>query len=118
MQADMLVWPLFCNADEVRKTWAFRREFGIGDPGVVFVPYWENQRFTADRDGVVAGYYQNGKQSLVLVSNLNRRSETVQLTVGEGRVTDAETGQTIPVAGGKVKLELRRNDYVALRVSD
>ena len=118
MQADMVVWPLFCNPDEVRKTWAFRREFGIGDPGVEFVPYWENQRFTTNRDGVVAGYYQNGTQSLVLVSNLNRRPETVQLTVGAGKVTNAETGQAIPAVGGKVKLELRRNDYVALRIGN
>jgi hypothetical protein len=120
MQADMLVWPLFCNQEEIYTTWRFRREFGIGDPGVRFVPYWENTRLPSDRDGVVVGYYRKGRRVLALVSNLNRQPETVTIDLRALRVRtaiDAETGTAIPVEAGRLELALRRNDYRALVLS-
>lgn len=120
MQADMLVWPLFCNSSEVHKTWKFRKEFGIGEPGVNFIPYWENKAITANEKDVVVGYYQNGSKNLVLVSNLNRSAKTVEITfngIGTNSVKNAETGKDIAVSNGKVKLDIPRNDYIALRVN-
>jgi hypothetical protein len=117
MQADMLVWPLFCNEEEVRKTWRFRREFGIADPGVEFVPYWENRLLVPDRKGVVLGYYRNGNRILALVSNLNRQPETVTLDLtpaGADAAFDAETGKRVPGRAGSIVLPMRRNDYRAL----
>ena len=120
MQADMLIWPLFCNGDEVRKTWAFRKEFGVGEPDATFTPYWENRLLTANSENVVVGYYRRGDRALVIVSNLNRHDEAVELACKGINVTslkNAETGEAIPVNGGKVSLKLKRNDYVALRVN-
>ncbi len=121
MQADMIVWPIFCDADEVRKTWKFRDEFGIGDEQVEFIPFWEpEQAVKSDRKDVVCGTYRKGDRALVIVSNFNR--EPVTVTVDLARLSptsaaNAETGAKLPLADGKVKLEIPRNDYVALRIN-
>jgi hypothetical protein len=120
MQADMLVWPLFCNTDEVLKTWRFREEFGVGDPKVTFTPYWENDRIETGRDGVVAGYYSRDNDMLVIISNLNRRNETVRLQLAQGRIQNAqnaESGQTIETDGTGFSFTLPRNDYTAVRLT-
>jgi hypothetical protein len=120
MQADMLVWPLFCCSTEVYKTWKFRKEFGIADSGVTFTPYWENKNITSNGKDVIAGYYKNGNKYLVLVSNLNRKSKKVKLTfdgISLDSVKNAESLKTIKSAGNTVTLEIPRNDYIALRIN-
>ncbi len=120
MQADMLVWPLFCDSREVYKTWKFRREFGIAESGVSFIPYWENKNITSNTKDVVAGYYKNGDKYLVLVSNLNRTPKDVVLKFKDIAVTtvkNAETGTTIALKNNSIKIKLPRNDYLALRVN-
>jgi hypothetical protein len=116
MQADMLVWPLFCDSREVYKTWKFRREFEIGEPGVSFVPYWENSEITANIKDAVVGYYKNGDKYLVLVSNLNRTDKEVKLTfkgITVKSARNAETNKNIDIT----KIRIPRNDYVALRIN-
>ena len=120
MQADMLVWPLFCDSREVYKTWKFRREFGIAEPGVSFIPYWENKNIISNTANVVAGYYKNGEKCLVLVSNLNRSDKELELTLKGIKlksVKNAETNKSINANGNTVKLNIPRNDYIALRIN-
>jgi hypothetical protein len=121
MQADMLVWPLFCNGGEVRKTWKFRQEFGIGDAAVRFVPYWENSFFNCGAADVVAGFYQKGDQYLVLVSNFNRETRKIELqidpTISLRSCQNAESGKEISLQDRKILLEIPRNDYCALRIN-
>ncbi len=120
MQADMLVWPLFCDSREVYKTWKFRREFGIAKSNVSFIPYWENKNITSNTKDVVVGYYKNGEKYLVLVSNLNRSAKTVELTfkgIKLKSVKNAETNKNISQNGSTLKLNILRNDYIALRIN-
>ena len=120
MQADMLIWPLFCNSGEVWKTWKFRKEFGITDSKVTFTPYWENKSIVSDRKDVVAGYYKNGDKYLVLVSNLNRKAEKFTLSfkgIKIKSVKNAETLKPIKNSGNKISLDMKRNDYIALRIN-
>jgi hypothetical protein len=120
MQADMLIWPLFCDSKEVWKTWKFRQEFGITDTSVTFTPYWENKAMTSNRKDVVTGFYKNGVKYLALVSNLNRKAEKITLDfkgIKLKSVKNAETLKDIPFPGGKVTLEIKRNDYIALRIN-
>jgi hypothetical protein len=127
MQADMVIWPLWCNDGEVYKTWAFRKDFDIGDANIRFHPYWEQTLITASdaTDGIdsdiVAGYYSKPSgEYLVLLSNLSRKSRTVEVDFGNlsvASVTDAETKTDLPLnAAGTLVLEMNRNDYRALRV--
>jgi hypothetical protein len=120
MQADMLVWPLFCDSREVYKTWKFRREFNIADPEVEFVPYWENEKIELKTKDVVVGYYKNKDKYLVLVSNLNRSARDIELIfkgISLNSTKNAETGKTIEIKDKNIKLNIPRNDYIALRIN-
>jgi hypothetical protein len=120
MHADMAIWPLFGNRDEVVKTWRFRKEFGITDEAVEFIPYWDNRSITADKGNVFIGYYKNGNKILAIVSNLNRTAEKVRVTFTGMTVTsvqDAETKTPVPLDGMTVELDMKRNDYTALRIN-
>lgn len=120
MQADMLVWPLFCNPQEVYKTWVFRKEFGICDKDVIFTPYWENNSIVADTKDVVAGYYRNGSKTLILISNLNRMEKDVTVTlkdINAKTVKNAETGAEIKLDNNVIKIKIPRNDYIALGIN-
>lgn len=116
MQADVLLWPLWCNADEIYKTIKFREEFGIGDDAVEFIPYWENQAIVTKDPQVVIGYYRNGNKILALVSNLNRHAVTLKPVFNGIKVVsmkNAETGREI-IHG---EFTVPRNDYIALRIN-
>jgi hypothetical protein len=120
MQADMLVWPLFCNPQEVMKTWKFRKEFGIADAAVQFTPYWENSQIVSSKEDVVAGYYRNGDKYLILISNLNRTAQKTVFSlkgIKAYSVKNAETGSKIELNNDSVKLNIPRNDYIALGVN-
>lgn len=130
MQFDVLVWPLWCNDEQVYKTWKFRQEFDIGSSEVQFVPYWENHTITikavdnADKDdGIVIGYYYNSanKTYLVIISNLNRFSRNAEICFGDisvKSVKDADTKKNISMINSNtILLNLKRNDYQALRIN-
>ncbi len=133
MQGDVLVWPLWCDSNEVYKTWRFRREFDIGNSNVEFVPYWENTAIKVkpvERDGnlqkdsgVVVGYYKNKVRDtyLVLVSNINRHTSKVEINFGMlpvKSIRDAETKVgLVPNDAGSLVLNLKRNDYRVLRIN-
>ena len=133
MQGDMLVWPLWCNADEVHKTWRFRREFNIGSSEIEFIPYWENTAITVKpvkhynslqkSPEIVVGYYLDTIKNtyLVLVSNLSRYPVEIEMNFGVltvKSVKDAETGAKLfPNDSGNLRLNLKRNDYKALRIN-
>jgi hypothetical protein len=120
MQADIAIWPLFCNREEVSKVWKCRKECGIADDAVEFFPYWENTRIVSDSEDVVIGYYAHGDKILAIVSNLNREPQTVKIRFGGmdiHSVENAETRQALSPQGNAVGLEMKRNDYVALRIN-
>ena len=120
LHADTLFWPLFCNKEEIFKVDDFRNDFGIGDAEVVFTPYWENKKIIAPKENVIISYYKNKGKYLVIVSNLNRKKVSFQLdlkNIVAKEVKNAETMEKIPMDGSKIKLDMRRNDYVALRIN-
>ncbi|NLF19093.1 MAG: LamG domain-containing protein [Lentisphaerae bacterium] len=120
LQADMLIWPLHCNLEEVHRTWRIRAAFDIGNRAVTFTPYWENRAITADRDGVVVGVYRRPGEALLVVSNLNREAVTTRLHFDAvpRQVVEAETGTPLALADGAVTLDLPRNDYAMLRLHE
>lgn len=126
LHADVLVWPLWCNATEAAKTWTWRAAFGCGDSSVEFVPYWENTKITAS---VTAGagdlkvsyyYHADDDKYLVLVSNIARTNCTASVdlkNVFPASVTNAETStpETL-TATHAVSLTIDRNDFAVLEV--
>lgn len=119
-QVDALIWPLFMNQEEAQKMLKFRQEFGTDAPDTEFIPYWENQAITANDANVKVGYYARTGKRLVIVSNFNRQEMTTVLHVPEGPnaiVTNAESGQAIPLVNQQIQLTIPRNDYRALLVT-
>lgn len=119
MHADILYWPLWCNADELYKMEAWRREFDIGNDAVVFIPYWENKEITSKNRNACISYYQKNNDYLVILSNLARCQETitVQLPKGAKAAFNAETKATINVANGTLTVTIPRNDFCPIRFS-
>lgn len=120
MQGDMIVWPLWCNSDEVYKTWQFREDFKIDDPAVEFIPYWKNTALLVNDENIKIGYYKNGSQILAIVSNLNRKPATANIKI-DGieikSVKNAETKTSLELKDKSLNLNIPRNDYVALRIN-
>ena len=83
---DTLVWPLWCNAGEVYKTWAVKDRFGIGAADVRFLPYWAAEdAIRSDRDDVkVTAYIRPGGRVLAVVGNLAEDERSTRLTVVPG----------------------------------
>ncbi len=118
MHADVIYWPLWCNKDEIYTVERFRREYGIGDPAVTYTPYWHNTLITSPQSDVCISYYDKKGDKLVIVSNVARKAQEVEvkLPAGAKEVFNAETHEKLPIANGTVKLNMKRNDYCALRV--
>lgn len=120
-QVDAIVWPLWINRDEIEKTWKFRREFGIGDPEVVFIPNWEEGPLSTEDENVWIGLYRKGDRCLAIVSNLNREPVSLDLDLGKlapHLVRNAESGEVITLSDKQtIRLDIPRNDYVALAIN-
>ena len=116
MHADLLFWPLWCNADEMYKVEDFRRKWDIGNAAVKFVPYWENKELLSDTPETCISFYDKNGEKLAIVSNLARvgQNVVVKLPAGTKQVINAETEQEISIKSGTVTIPMKRNDYCAL----
>ena len=113
MHADLLFWPLWCNADEMYKVEDFRRKWDIGNAAVKFIPYWENKSVTTAAPEVIISYYDKNGEKLALVSNLARKAQQIKITLPAGtrQVVNAENDKVLPIDGNTVVLDLPRNDF-------
>ncbi|MBQ9803915.1 MAG: metallophosphoesterase [Lentisphaeria bacterium] len=116
MHADILFWPLWCNAQEIYKVEDFRRKWDIGNKAVRFIPYWENKEVTSATPDSCISYYDKNGEKLAIVSNLARKNQTVnvKLPAGTTAVINAETEQPLAIENGSVNIQMKRNDYCAL----
>lgn len=98
--------------DEIRRKW------DIGNKAVEFIPYWENKEVTSTTEGSCISYYDKNGEKLVLVSNLSRKPQKMQITVPAGTrsVINAETGKNVPLSGRTITLDIKRNDFGVLIV--
>ncbi|MFA5689684.1 MAG: glycoside hydrolase domain-containing protein [Kiritimatiellales bacterium] len=128
LQADVVIWPLWCNSAEIHKTWTWRKAFDIGNTDISFHPYWEQTLITMSGSdtgagtNLIAGYYQKPDGDLLaIISNLNRTSQTVRVTFNNypiANVIDAETKTEIPIdADNMVILNILRNDFSVLQIT-
>ena len=113
MHADVIFWPLWCNKQEVYKVDEIRRQWDIGNKAVKFIPYWENKVLTASAPNVVISYYDKNGEKLAIVSNLARKNQAFDIVLPKTvkSVINAETGKVLPVVKGKVKVDIKRNDF-------
>ena len=109
----MIFWPLWCNKQEVYKVDEIRRQWDIGNKAVKFIPYWENKVLTTSAKNVVISYYDKNGEKLAIVSNLARKNQAFDIVLPKTAksVINAETGKALPLVNGKVKVDIKRNDF-------
>jgi hypothetical protein len=122
---DNLAWPSHCEPKPILDAWRVRAEFGIGDDGVEFYPYWGRKHVAQCLDPeVYVSAYRNRDKFLVNVANLGLQGRTCAVrfapeffTRGQpARVVNAETGEALTLEAGSLALPIPRRDYRMLRV--
>lgn len=104
---DVLVRPCgFGSEGRLASVWKALDDFGFTKAD--WTPYWENP-LAVSPASVKASVYTRGARRLAVVSNLSPdRAVTAEVTLPAGVTTakDAVSGETLPVADGKAKVEL------------
>ena len=107
------------SAEAVYKMWRVQDEFGVQDAQLI--PYWNNQDVIGGQTGAIkASAYRKGEGgALIVVCNLSANEQTADLTVAWDRlkskgalsVVDADSGEAIDVAAGKLRLKIVPRGY-------
>lgn len=114
---DTLVWPIWCNSEEVYKTWTVKDRFGIGDFDVEFVPYWsDDSPVKTGRDDVKVTLYRKPRRMLMVVGNTSFEPQIVALRLepsqpGNATFTDGMSGKRFAVETGKMEVSLPPRDF-------
>jgi hypothetical protein len=99
----------------------------LDEPGLAVWRWWDDrpQPVAADSPDVPTIVYAvPGRRAVVVAASYAAADRNVTLTVdaaamglaGPLRVTNAETGEALPVAGGKVRFALKKHDVRVLRI--
>ncbi len=120
LQMDMLIWPLWCNRNEVETVTGLREDF-CGIDKVDFIPYWDNELFKINDEDIKIGYYKKDDEFLLVISNLARKRKNVTLdfpfTVRNFQFMNGNKN-TLKISTeniDKVQLNLLRNDFIILK---
>jgi hypothetical protein len=123
--------PVVMNAGGItttfHKIWDMLRSFGYGSASVKVYPCWTEEDApvsVADRNARVACYVKNdGSAAMLSIGEFGNSDRTVNLDLNKlgfksCRVTNAETGELLPVENGVVKLALPRHDFRLLKIEN
>ncbi|OIO02672.1 hypothetical protein COY52_05180 [Candidatus Desantisbacteria bacterium CG_4_10_14_0_8_um_filter_48_22] len=100
----------------VTKVWKAQENFGVGEKDCAWLPYWKNEGYITCPEGVKASIYsRNEKGALIVVSNLTDSTmdaviklDPLKLKLKKGfEVSNALTGDAIPLAGQEFTINLR-----------
>lgn len=89
------IWKIIDNFDIENSTWH---------------PYWDNPQFTVDNEAVkVSGYKDKNDNWLLFVAN-SKTAEIAECTIKgfTGCVRDEETGETLQINNGEIKIPMDR----------
>lgn len=123
---DVLVWPLWSNAQEWRNVVAVRQEFGIGDEDVKFYPFWETATAAkASGENVLVSSYTGSRGIYAIVTNMEARPQEVTVDfarlpfkIGGGwKAWNAQSKAALPRTGNTVNLTVPPKDFVLVRLA-
>jgi hypothetical protein len=123
---DVLVWPLWSNAEEWKKVVAVRNEFQIGNADVKFHPFWEPKNSAkSDNENVLVSSYSGARGVLAVVANTSESEQNV--TVDFSKITkqigadwkawDAQTLGVLPLQASAVRVTIPAKDFVLVRIA-
>ena len=110
------------NAKLVRTIMQYLVDWGIGEDDCRYWAYWdeENPLVRPDGDGVLTSVYRRGDRMLALCSSWSDSDCEVELALKTGAFVaakNAETGETLPVVSGKVRLPLAKHDLAIIELT-
>jgi len=117
---DALVWPIWCNREEVYKTWAVKEEFGIGDADVQFLPYWSaGHPVRSGHEDVKVTLYRKPARLLLIVGNVSFEKRPVVLRLALRKLglrsgatlIDGISRERFTAAEGEVKMSIPARDF-------
>ena len=114
---DTLVWPIWCNSEEVYKTWTVKDRFGIGDPDVEYFPYWsDSSPVKTGRGDVKVTLYRKPGRLLAIVGNISFEPRTVALRLAPSQLeraafVDGMSGERFAATAGQVAVSLPPRDF-------
>ncbi len=123
---DVLVWPLWSNADEWKKVVAVRNEFQIGNPDVKFHPFWESENSAkSDNDSILVSSYTGARGVLAVVTNTGESEQNVTVDFSkiakqfgaDWKAWDAQTAGVLPLQIGAVRVTVPAKDFVLVRIA-
>ncbi len=76
------LWAGSCRQDVVEEVWAVQIAFGM--KGATFVPYWQQQEFSASDPEVRVSYWSQPGKRLVVLANFADKDRPVTLTAKAG----------------------------------
>ncbi|MBQ6472728.1 MAG: hypothetical protein IJJ33_12150 [Victivallales bacterium] len=114
---DNLLWPVFCKPDSAYRLMKIKQDFRIGDPEVVFHPYWGDSHPAAvDGTECYAVCWQNRDRFLVAVTNLSLKDQNLTVTLDKrhfpkGKILDAESRQAVELQNHAFQVSIPRRNY-------
>ena len=98
-------------------------DFGIGADDCVYTAYWDAAKGVAcnDKDILVSGY-RRGRRYLAVCGSWADGDREVELSMNPGilgklgSAKNAETGEAIPVSGGKARLRIAKHDLALVEL--
>ncbi len=123
---DVLVWPLWSNAEEWRKVVAVRQEFGVGDKDVKFYPFWETANAAkAGGENVLVSSYTGSRGVYAIVTNMEAREQTVAVDfsripekIGSNwKAWNPQSKAALSRSGSTVTVIVPPKDFVLVRVA-
>jgi len=135
IQFDLLLWTSWCDADQIYRYDAIRKDWDMKDNDfsiVDFTPYWENKTFACPDSDVKVGYYERKVQRdpdvpldptrkyLVLVSNIQFSDVKTTLKVpalADLKVIDRwNDNRPLAVKDNQVEIELDPYGFAVLEI--
>ena len=97
-------------------------DFGIGKDDCRYWAYWNEENPLVGSDGgeVLTSVYRRGDKLLALCSSWTDGGREMELALKKGAFVaakNAETGETLPVVSGKVRLPLAKHDLAIIELS-
>lgn len=136
LQFDLLYWPLWCDAKEIKKWDQIRSNFDMKDTSleiVDFIPYWENKEFKSTDEKVKIGYYEKirqhdpdvafnpSKKYLLIISNLQFTDSRFTISLPEKltmpKTVEVQENKQKEIKNRKIEMTLAPYDFAILEIT-
>lgn len=110
------VWNQYIDSPLLYRAWSVLDE--LDEPDIEFVPYWQWRKVNValNRKEVYASAYRGKTRTILVLSNLSDRQQTVTIPVAGG-VEDHMHGLPAPVEDGKLTCTIAAKNFRLLSVT-